>query len=47
MRLLRTIHRHRIHKFRPVYTDKIKIEIASTNGASTARIYEIRAYKEG
>lgn len=37
-------YRHRIHRFSPIFTDRLRIEIIATNGASTARIYEIRVY---
>ncbi len=38
--------RHRIHRFSTIQTDKLKIEILATNSSPTARIYEVRAYKE-
>ncbi len=37
--------RRRIHKFSPVKSKKIRLEIYSTNGAQSARVYEIRVYK--
>ena len=39
-------HRHRVHKFDPLATEKIRIEVNKTNGADTARIYEVRTYNE-
>ncbi len=37
-------HRRAIHRFRPVRTGAIKLEILETWGDPSARIYEIRAY---
>lgn len=39
-------HRRRKHNFRTINADKLQIEVKSTNGAETARIYEVRIYKE-
>ena len=39
-------HRHRIHKFERVKSNKIRIEVLSTNGDASARIYEVRVYDE-
>ena len=38
--------RRRIHRFDPVDTPKIRVLVTATNGDKSARIYEIRAYKE-
>jgi hypothetical protein len=38
--------RHRIHDFDKIKADKIRLTITATNGAPSARIYEIRAYDE-
>ena len=40
-------HRHRIHHFDTVITNRIKIKISATNGAPYAVIYEVRSYLEG
>ena len=32
------------HKFAPVTTDRIRIQIDATNGSDLARIFEIRCY---
>ena len=39
-------HRHRIHKFKPVTSSKLRIEVLATNGDASARIYEVRVYME-
>jgi len=36
--------RLRRHDFAPVAASKLRIEVAATNGADSARIYEVRAY---
>lgn len=37
--------RHRIHRLtEPISTERIRLEVRATNGADTARVYEIRAY---
>lgn len=36
--------RRRVHRFDPVTTDRIRLEIHETNGAAAARIYEVRLY---
>ncbi|MCD6510480.1 MAG: FAD-dependent oxidoreductase [Thermoprotei archaeon] len=38
--------RRRVHKFEPVTTQKLRIEVYNTNGDPSARIYEIRVYNE-
>ena len=38
--------RHRIHRFKAVKSRRIRIKVAKTNGADTARIYEVRVYNE-
>ena len=39
-------HRRRIHRFGTVKSKKLMLEIYSSNGDPTARVYEIRVYKE-
>ena len=39
-------HRRRVHRFETVEADKLELEVQSTNGAPTARVYEVRIYKE-
>ena len=36
--------RRRVHAFEPVEADALRLEVLATNGAPTARVYEIRAY---
>jgi hypothetical protein len=38
--------RRRIHRFHPVTTDRLLIEIYKTQGDPSARIYEVRVYNE-
>ena len=38
--------RFRRHRFPPVTTDRIRLEILKARGGSQARLYEIRAYHE-
>ena len=38
--------RHRIHRFAPVTSPKLRLTIHATHGFPSARVYEIRAYKE-
>jgi len=38
--------RHRIHAFKTVTTDKLRVTVLATNGDKSARIFEIRAYRE-
>ena len=39
-------HRRRTHRFDRVSTDKLRLNVLATNGAPTARVYEIRVYDE-
>ena len=39
-------HRHRKHTFNAIKTSKLRVQVEATNGADTARIYEIRVYNE-
>jgi hypothetical protein len=38
--------RRRVHRFDPVNTGKLRINILETNGSPQARIYEVRVYNE-
>lgn len=38
--------RRRVHRFNKVKTRKLRINVTATNGADTARIYEVRVYNE-
>lgn len=38
--------RRRVHQFDKIIANKLRITILSTNGADTARIYEVRVYNE-
>ncbi len=38
--------RHRIHKFKKVRANKLRLEIRATHGVPSARVFEIRAYNE-
>ncbi|MBM3737447.1 MAG: FAD-dependent oxidoreductase [Acidobacteria bacterium] len=38
--------RRRVHRFDPVAAEAVRIEVRETNGASRARIYEVRLYGE-
>lgn len=38
--------RRREHQFKKVKTDKLRFTVLATNGAPTARIYEVRVYQE-
>lgn len=38
--------RHRIHRFAPVTSEKLRLTILATHGSPSARVYEIRAYNE-
>ncbi len=40
-------HRRRRHAFAPVRAQGLRIEVLATNGSPEARIYEVRAYREG
>ncbi len=37
--------RHRIHRFRSVLTDKVRLTVTATNGDASARLFEIRLYR--
>ena len=39
-------HRRRIHTFDTVQSSKMRVQVNATNGADTARIYEVRVYEE-
>jgi len=38
--------RHRVHRFKKIRADKLRLEIRATHGAQSARVFEIRAYNE-
>jgi len=38
--------RHRIHKFKRIRADKLRLEIIATHGAPSARVFEVRVYNE-
>lgn len=38
--------RHKVHHFEDILLEKIRVEVLSTNGDASARIYEVRCYKE-
>jgi len=38
--------RRRIHRIEPVTAQRLRIQVAATNGEPTARIYEVRVYNE-
>ena len=39
--------RRRVHRIEAVAARRLRIEVRDTNGEPTARIYEVRVYKEG
>jgi hypothetical protein len=39
--------RRRVHRFDTVSSRKLRLEVRGTNGDPSARLYEIRVYKEG
>lgn len=39
-------HRHRIHRFQTVTARRLRLEVLGTNGAPSARVYEVRVYEE-
>ena len=39
-------HRRRVHRFDPVTSERLRVEVLATNGDRSARIYEIRVYME-
>ena len=40
------ILRHRIHRFRPLEADRVRLIVTATNGAPSARVFEIRLYAD-
>jgi len=36
--------RHRQHRFKPITTSRLRLEVSATNGSPEARVYEIRVY---
>jgi len=38
--------RHRQHRFKPITTSRLRLEVSATNGSPEARVYEIRVYQE-
>ncbi|RLE78720.1 MAG: hypothetical protein DRJ52_09950, partial [Thermoprotei archaeon] len=38
--------RRRIHRFKRVRAEALRLEVLSTNGDRSARVYEIRVYNE-
>ena len=38
--------RRRVHRIEPVSSDRLRLRMAATNGARTARVYAIRVYNE-
>lgn len=36
--------RHRVHRFAPVTTDRLRLTVTATNGDKSARVFELRAY---
>jgi hypothetical protein len=36
--------RRRIHDFPPTEATKVRLDVLATNGAPTARVYEVRVY---
>lgn len=38
--------RRRVHRFNTVRTDRVRLYVLATNGAKSARVYEIRVYNE-
>jgi len=47
LRVKDNYHRRRVHHFQAITARKLGVEILATNGSDSARIYEIRVYKEG
>ncbi|MGQ9552686.1 MAG: FAD-dependent oxidoreductase [Anaerolineae bacterium] len=39
--------RRRRHQFAPMRTNTLRLTVLATNGAPSARVYEVRAYREG
>lgn len=40
-------HRRRVHRFSEVEGSTLRLAVEATNGASMARVFEVRAYREG
>src|SRR5262245_31563266 len=38
--------RRRVHRFDTVRSDRIRLQVMATNGAPSARVYEVRVYRE-
>ena len=38
--------RHRVHRFRSVLTDKVRLTVTATNGDPAARLFEVRLYRD-
>jgi hypothetical protein len=38
-------NRWRSHTFDPIHSDRLRIQVYETNGAKSARIYEVRVYE--
>jgi len=38
--------RQRVHRFEAVRTDRVRLTVLATNGAPSARVYEVRVYQE-
>jgi hypothetical protein len=46
-RVLDNHHRRRVHRFAPVVADAVRLAIEKTWGAPSARLYEVRVYRDG
>lgn len=40
-------HRRRLHHIAPVRGDAVRVKVLATNGAPSARLYEVRVYPPG
>ncbi|MCA9444572.1 MAG: hypothetical protein KC964_27545, partial [Candidatus Omnitrophica bacterium] len=38
--------RRRVHRFEPLFSDRLRLNVLATNGVPNARVYEIRVYDE-
>jgi hypothetical protein len=38
--------RHRVHNFKEIKADKLRLTVNKTNGEKSARVFEVRAYNE-
>ena len=38
--------RRRVHRFETMQSDRVRLTVLATNGAPSARVYEIRVYRE-